>query len=1371
MLGFPDWLSVVRPGAKRIVGRAVAGVVAMSMLATGIGVGVGAYASDGGAAGANADTGASDDAAAAQNVQSAPSGQTTQTAPGTPAAAVVPYALGDHTVQGVSPNGTTINAFDYWLDDRNAADTSDPANWSGIGINQGRQLKFYSGSQGSLPSFNAWTGSTAPRTGMVYDTLKDGYPELRQSNTLGITKDESLAYLFNDAAHAGKAAYMDTQGLLQVDDDGYYYYNANRDAATAPGNTFQSANFATLDTSATAKNKWTLYDTWGVRASDAVRDSQNGQFFPFNSASDVLQENGGSLTPTNATSVSSELNHHFGLSMSSRFVQPNGGRIEKTQEDMQYHFSGDDDVWVYIDGVLVGDLGGIHIASSLDIDFRTGDVSVNGNSVNTLKGLYDAAGQSDATKWSGNTFADGTYHTLNFFYLERGGSDSNMSLKFNLKTIPESVIHKVDQENEPVRDAEFTLYTVDADYTSHKVKVGSGATDASGTLVLQDADRKVVSFDDLHTRGFDHYILEETKVPAGYRKPADATGMHLRYVEDPNSTSGTKSGVLLSVTVPSDPGSLWHTGSLALSKVTTTAPTIIRDTDGKAVDPSKGLMFAVVLKRDKSKPITDTDAWHGVVGNQLDGWKYEQSTGMKDVVDTFRDNGGANTFALTTGGGWEVTVENLPGNIERYYYMLPDNQKEQTEYTVAYYYADGAKSVDDVTAAKTRRLDFSDADDPFVRQFSANFYVSNVKNELDVQKVDKDGRALGGGEFSLYRLSDSVTGDGVDCSAATLGTAYDTLTTIGDRSSDPRLRINGTAAFPSADDKILESGTYCLVETKAPAGYLRSDVKTKVIVNDYGVFVDAGTGNDGLKVLRGAGWLVRPMSSFAASGDVDSTLTWIKSAPKSIDAFNGPDGAPNVTDAAAPTGTVKDGEVTISESSTSEPLHLKYDVGDGAHSVLKYGYSSRESNGPTLFAFDEGFGVVGSTQDAADTNDNGYNEDADRTGLLKGETNNKVDGTNPSLNADVRLGNVVTGSVIAQFTDPAESTLKISNAVEGFGANPDPGAAFGFTITLAKGANMPPLASSYTYKVCTTDTAATGGYRDCGDSQSMQITAGSGTLNLKNGQIAVFEDLPETTHYTMTETSIPENFRQKRVESWDSNATTIAPDESSGNSKATGATQHKADRHAHFINTYGSPATAKLQALKTVNGADWNPADHNNAGFTFTLMRTDHEQGTVTYGNGQAVTEMKQNGTVTAHTNGTIQAGESNSQAVMFPELTFGQTGTYTFTVTERQDNVPGWQFDDSSFTATVTVSDAQDPNTGLVATVTYATADGEALPGGETKGVPNFTNTYVAVAALPLTGGPASARDWLLAGLALAGAALASGLGYERWRRSRMTA
>lgn len=55
------------------------------------------------------------------------------------------YALSEHTVQGLSPNGTTINLFDYWIDGQDAPDIENPNNYQNRGINNGHTLKFGAG--------------------------------------------------------------------------------------------------------------------------------------------------------------------------------------------------------------------------------------------------------------------------------------------------------------------------------------------------------------------------------------------------------------------------------------------------------------------------------------------------------------------------------------------------------------------------------------------------------------------------------------------------------------------------------------------------------------------------------------------------------------------------------------------------------------------------------------------------------------------------------------------------------------------------------------------------------------------------------------------------------------------------------------------------------------------------------------------------------------------------------------------------------------------------------------------------------------------------------------------------------------------------
>ncbi|MBM6699568.1 hypothetical protein H7U32_04395 [Bifidobacterium pullorum subsp. saeculare] len=336
----------------------------------------------------------------------------------------------------------------------------------------------------------------------------DGYPVLNKATT---DSDESLAYLFNGDNGIGKHAYLDVKGLLQVDDERYYTYDSTN-------------HFAEFNTS--TKN-FTLYEEPGVYAYPGKNQKpvHLGQFFPFNTAEQVFTKD--------FISNNRLVNHYFGVHMNTRFIQQYEGHTDKNKTwKVTYNFSGDDDVWIFIDGVLVGDLGGNHDALSIQIDFSSGEVITyedrdsdnqytdqDGKPHNTTT-LAKAMEGTGKPGFRDHTFADGTYHTLDFFYLERGGINSNMSLKYNLVNLPESDIVKMDQDGKRIPGVGFELYpatVVNGVYTvAEDAKPRCiGTTNSVGELVLMEEQANGGNMPvQLSALGKNtHWVLRETSTP------------------------------------------------------------------------------------------------------------------------------------------------------------------------------------------------------------------------------------------------------------------------------------------------------------------------------------------------------------------------------------------------------------------------------------------------------------------------------------------------------------------------------------------------------------------------------------------------------------------------------------------------------------------------------------------------------------------------------------------------------------------------------------------------------------------------------------------------------------------------------------------
>ena len=327
-------------------------------------------------------------------------------------------------------SGITINMFNY-----NTAE-----------INEGHSLKFSNGRDG-VSDYNKWTESANPYPNIMKKTLgSDSYP------ALNIVKwwekeNNSSSYLFSTDEGKGKTVYSDANYLFKQDADGYYEYDSAK-------------NFAQFNEQT---KKFTVYKVPGssenaIKLQKDSHNSPHGSFFPFNTLGDSIYDGIHEISGNSP-------DFHFGMTMSAKFIQPKDGKIK--DKNMVFEFSGDDDVWVYIDGVLVLDIGGIHNAASGSINFADGTVKVGNKDTNLKKLFNDAKIEGDFVSEK-NIFKDYTAHTINFYYLERGEGDSNCKLKFNLPTVPkksvtvEKQLSNTDKEKYADVEFKFQLLVKDA---------------------------------------------------------------------------------------------------------------------------------------------------------------------------------------------------------------------------------------------------------------------------------------------------------------------------------------------------------------------------------------------------------------------------------------------------------------------------------------------------------------------------------------------------------------------------------------------------------------------------------------------------------------------------------------------------------------------------------------------------------------------------------------------------------------------------------------------------------------------------------------------------------------------------------------------
>ena len=276
--------------------------------------------------------------------------------------------------------------------------------------------------------WNVWNGMP---------DINEGHKNLRMSQYQGIVKSDLNAgnIEFNNEAGIYGVNIFPQQGDRTLEDAGVAHaiYNVPFTFQDQDGTyVYDSKYFASYNLSDDGNGAGTLEQDFTQKGphfqTGTGSEGNRYGFFPFNVASGETHE------------CTQSRHDKFGMKLQLDFEMPENGKVAlesntSVKKDMVFSFRGDDDVWVFVDGKLCLDLGGIHDTISGNINFATGKVTYDNATYNpenstAVSNIYEAYGIDNST---------GSKHNLTMFYLERGEYDSNCKITFNIPAITTEV--------------------------------------------------------------------------------------------------------------------------------------------------------------------------------------------------------------------------------------------------------------------------------------------------------------------------------------------------------------------------------------------------------------------------------------------------------------------------------------------------------------------------------------------------------------------------------------------------------------------------------------------------------------------------------------------------------------------------------------------------------------------------------------------------------------------------------------------------------------------------------------------------------------------------------------------------------------------
>lgn len=287
-----------------------------------------------------------------------------------------------------------------------------------------------------------------------------GNQNFRIQDNLAMRHDDNHAYYASVQGLAGNTLSSTSKNengcgyLLTADGSSnmpLFDYDKLKDNTNVASNVYEGLNFPFNESTF---NGITTYSYDSFTDKNRVIDGKDFKVDKYSNAT-VGNDKGVGFFPFDKTNATNNANKYgFGTEFDIDFYMSETGKLtaaDGTQKDITFNFSGDDDVWVYVDGVLVLDLGGAHKVSSGSINFSdmkviykaavdtSDNISAGGKgtadtfatNANYVK-TFDLAKIFKANGAEFNNKNSSKKHTLQMFYMERGSFDSNCSISFNL---------------------------------------------------------------------------------------------------------------------------------------------------------------------------------------------------------------------------------------------------------------------------------------------------------------------------------------------------------------------------------------------------------------------------------------------------------------------------------------------------------------------------------------------------------------------------------------------------------------------------------------------------------------------------------------------------------------------------------------------------------------------------------------------------------------------------------------------------------------------------------------------------------------------------------------------------------------------------